>query len=120
MSEQFTNPVTLALRDHAMTYPETSEGASCVNRAFKVRKKNFLFVGEKSDGSCKVMMKLGPSLDEATSLAQDDPRFEVGGVGWATIRFDASNNPDAALLKRWIDESYRLLAPKTLVASLAG
>ncbi len=35
MSEHFTNPVTSALRDHAMTFPETSEGASCVNRAFQ-------------------------------------------------------------------------------------
>ena len=118
MSEQFTNPVTLALRDHAMGFPETSEGASCVNRAFKVRKKNFLFVGEKADGACKVMLKLGPSLDEATERADADPRFEVGGAGWATVRFGADDLPDIELLEGWVDESYRLMAPKSLVKLL--
>lgn len=118
MKEQFTNPVTSALRDHAMSYPETSEGASCVNRAFKVKKKNFLFVGEKDDGSCKAMMKLGPSLDEAIELSNSDPRVEVGKFGWITVRFDAPNTPDAALLERWVDESYRQMAPKSLVKQL--
>ena len=118
MSEHFTNPVTSALRDHAMTYPETSEGASCVNRAFKVRKKNFLFVGEKEDGACKVMLKLGPSLAAAEALAASDERFEVGGTGWVTVRFDDSERPDEELLKQWVDESFRLLAPKTVLKLL--
>lgn len=118
MSELFTNPLTSALRDHAMSFPEVSEGASCVNRAFKARKKNFLFVGEKDDGSCKVMLKLGPSADEAVELARADSRFEVGKTGWTTVRFGASDLPDAALLIRWVSESYRLLAPKGLVKLL--
>ena len=118
MNEHFTNPVTSALRDHAMTFPETSEGASCVNRAFKVRKKNFLFLGEKNDGSCKVMLKLGPSLDQAVELAGGDPRFEVGSAGWTTVRFGASDLADAEQLKHWVGESYRLLAPKSLVKLL--
>lgn len=118
MSEQFTNPVTSALRDHAMGFPETSEGASCVNRAFKVRKKNFLFVGEKADGSCKVMLKLGPSLDEAAELAGADARFEAGSAGWTTVRFGADDLPEVELLKRWTGESYRLMAPKSLVKLL--
>ena len=118
MNEHFTNPVTSALRDHAMTFPETSEGASCVNRAFKVRKKNFLFVGEKDDGACKVMLKLGPSLDEAEELAGEDSRFEVGKTGWVTVRFGEADVPDAELVKGWVGESYRLLAPKSLVKLL--
>lgn len=118
MSEEFTNPVTCALRDYAITLPETSEGASCVHRAFRARKKNFLFVGEKDDGSCKVMLKLGPSLEAGQEIAQTDSRFQAGSNGWATIRFGASNPPDAALLKQWVDESYRLLAPKGLVKLL--
>ncbi|MBZ0112860.1 MAG: MmcQ/YjbR family DNA-binding protein [Thermoanaerobaculia bacterium] len=118
MSEHFSNPVTSALRAYATTFPEVSEGASCVNRAFKARKKNFLFVGEKDDGSCKVMLKLGPSLADAVELSRVDSRVEAGKSGWATIRFGASEPPDLALLKRWVDESYRLLAPKSLVKLL--
>ena len=119
MSEHFTHPVTQALRDHAMTFPETSEGASCVNRAFKVRKKNFLFVGEKDDGSCKVMLKLKPSLDEAEGIASADDRFEVGSSGWVTVRFNTSDLPDVELLKRWVSESFQTLAPKTLAKQVA-
>ena len=111
VSEHFSNPVTTALREHALTFPETIEGAACVNRAFKARKKNFLFVGEKSDGACKVMLKLGPSLNEALEIARADSRFAAGSNGWATIRFDAADLPDTALLKRWVEESYRQLAP---------
>ena len=118
MSQLFTNPVTSALREFAMTLPETSEGASCVNRAFKVRNKNFLFVGERSDGACKVMLKLGESMDQATELVAKDSRFEVGSSGWTTVRFDMSELPDTALLKQWVSESYRLLAPKSLLKLL--
>lgn len=118
MSEQFSNAVTSALREHALRFPETSEGASCVNRAFKVRKKNFLFVGEKEDGSCKVMLKLVSSRDEAIEQARADARFDVGSSGWVTVRFGGSDLPDAVLLKRWVDESYRLFAPKSLVKQL--
>ena len=60
----------------------------------------------------------GPSLDEAVELAGADSRFEVGNNGWTTVRFGASDLPDAALLKRWVGESYRLLAPKSLVKLL--
>lgn len=115
MSDHFTNPLTCALRQHALTFAETTEGASCVNRAFKVRKKNFLFLGEKPDGSCKVMLKLGPSLPAASRLAQADARFEVGKNGWTTVRFGESDPPDPALLTEWVGESYRLFAPKSLL-----
>lgn len=118
MSDHFENPVTSALREYALTFPECNEGSSCVNRAFKARTKNFLFVGEKDDGTCKVMLKLGPSLESATKLAEDDPRIEVGNTGWVTIRFEESNPPDVVELQEWVEESFRLLAPKTLVKQL--
>lgn len=115
MTDHFTDPIASALRDHALTFPETTEGSSCVNRAFKVRKKNFLFVGEKEDGSCKVMLKLGPSLGEAGGL---DEGVDLGSNGWTTIRFAAADRPDLDRLRRWVDESYRLLAPKSLIRLL--
>lgn len=113
--ETFEHPICARLRDAAIALPEVSEGASCVNRAFKARKKNFLFVGEKGD-AIKVMVKLGPSLEEATAMA--DPRIEPGTFGWITCRFGADDPLDADLLERWLVESYRLLAPKTLVKQL--
>lgn len=37
-----------------------------------------------------------------------------------TARFEAEAKPPLDLLKRWIDESYRAVAPKKLVARLAA
>jgi predicted DNA-binding protein (MmcQ/YjbR family) len=98
-----------------MGLPETSEGTSCENRAFRARKKNFMFVGEKGD-HVRLMVRLGPSADKAAGLA--DPRVEVGKHGWVTINCAATDAPDIDLLLQWVIESYRLLAPKTLVREL--
>jgi len=118
MSERFTSDVLQSLRDHALAFPETSEGSSCVNRAFKVRKKNFVFLGEKGDGMCRVMVKLGPSLEAAR--ARTDAGLSVGKTGWVTWNFPGDQAPEAALLAAWVEESFRVLAPKTLIRQLDG
>ena len=117
MSETFTHPLCLALRERALSLPEVSEGASCVNRAFKARKKNFLFLGEKPD-EIRVMVELGPSLGEVEQRAQDDPRIQVGKHGWLTLRCALDAPLPTELLRGWVEESYRLVAPKTLVRQL--
>jgi hypothetical protein len=48
----------------------------------------------------------------------DDPRVEVGGMGWVTVRFAPDDAPDEDLLAAWAVESYRTFAPKTLVRQL--
>lgn len=113
--ESFAHPFSQSIREIALALPETSEGTSCVNRAFKVRKKNFLFLGEK-DGQIKLMLKLVASADEARALA--DPRVSIGGIGWVTMRFDPEDPLDEALLRRWILESFRANAPKTVARLL--
>ncbi len=115
MSDEFEHPICEQLRQHALTLPETSEGTSCVNRAFKARKKNFVFVGEPK-GQIRVMLKLGPSLEQAAAL--NDPRIGVGKTGWVTILFGPDEPVELAQLQAWIVESYRTLAPKTLVKVL--
>ncbi|MBT3220870.1 MAG: MmcQ/YjbR family DNA-binding protein [Proteobacteria bacterium] len=114
--ESFLYPLSDKLRSVALDLPETSEGTSCVNRAFKVRKKNFLFIGEKP-GWLRVMLKLTESLDEARAM---DDRVDVGKTGWVTLRFEPTNAIDEELLFRWILESFRALAPKTVVKQLVG
>lgn len=117
MAETFTDPLCLALRERALALPEVSEGASCVNRAFKARKKNFLFLGEKP-GEIRVMVKLGPGLAAAEQRAADDARISVGKHGWLTLRFAPGAPLPMELLGDWLEESYRLVAPKTLVRQL--
>lgn len=117
MTEAFQHPICEQLRQTALALPETSEGSSCVNRAFKARKKNFVFVGEPK-GQIRIMLKLGPSLEHAAAL--EDPRIGVGKTGWVTIVFGPEEPVALAQLQAWIVESYRMLAPKTLVKALEG
>lgn len=117
MSDTFAHAVSRHLRALALAFPEVHEGQSCVNRAFKARKKNFLFVGEKGD-QIRVMVKLGPSLDAARERAAADDRVTVGKTGWATLSFPAHDPLPGEVLARWVDESFRLLAAKTLVRTL--
>jgi hypothetical protein len=107
-----------ALRKIALRYPEAEEGTSCNKSAFKARNKAFLFVG-MDETSYNVMLKLRESLAEAAKLAAKEPhQYGVGGVGWIKATFSHKESPPPGLFERWIDESYRLLVHKQLVALL--
>ncbi len=108
-----------ALRRSALGYPEAREGIACEGtpiekRTFKARDKAFLFLG-----ATDAMVKLGASLAEATGLAAKEPgRYRAGAGGWVKVTFTDDDGPPLDLLERWIDESYRLLAPRSLAASI--
>src|SRR5262245_43757452 len=110
-----------ALRKIAMQYPGAEAGVACKGTALecttvKVHNKAFLFL-RKTD----LRLKLGDSLAEAAKLAaKERDRYEAGAGGWVKVMFSAAQPPPLDLLKRWLDESYRLLAPKQLVAMLDG
>jgi hypothetical protein len=60
-------------------------------------------------------------LAEATRLAAKEPgRYAVGANGWVKITWAGGEPPPTDLLVRWVEESYRLLAPKPLVAELSA
>ena len=113
--ETFSQPISEALRAAAMRLPQVSEGTSCVNRAFRVGKKAFFYLGEKPD-QLRLMVKLQASLEGAA--ARKDPRISVGKFGWTTLRLPLDDLLEVELLSGWIVESYRALAPKRLVAEL--
>ena len=107
-----------AIRAFAMQYPEVEAGTSCNKTAFRTRNKAFLFMGQK-DGSYNLMLKLRDSEDEASLLgSKQTGRYKVGSHGWVTVVLPENEFPPSGLLERWIDESYRLLAHKKLVAML--
>lgn len=100
-----------AMRALALTYPAAEEGVACAgtaveSRTIKAKGKAFLFLGAKD-----VRLKLGASAAEAKRLGAD-----VGAHGWTKFAADAA--PPLPVVERWIDESYRLLAPAALVAAL--
>jgi hypothetical protein len=107
-----------SLRIHALKYPDTEEGVACEGtslekRTIKVKNKAFLFLG-----LADAMVKLDASLPEATKLAAKEPgRYKVGAHAWVSVKWGDDEAP-VDLLKRWIDESYRLFAPQPREAKL--
>jgi len=99
-----------ALRKIAAKYPGVEETIACKgtaveSSAFKAGKKTFLFVR-----AADARLKLEKSLPEAASLAKKEPgRYEAGAMGWIKVQL-GPEPPPLDLLKRWIDESYRLMA----------
>jgi hypothetical protein len=106
------------LRDFALSYPDTHEDRPWSERAIKVKKKTFVFMSADGDGfgmSCK----LTASLSAARKSKFASPtHYGLGKSGWMTAHFGVNEKPPLKLLKRWIDESFRKLAPKTVVAKL--
>ena len=108
------------LRQLATALPEVTEGITCDKAAYKAGGKSFLFVGQGQDAAC-VMLKLKASLPEAKKLAAAHPAtYKIGDTNWVTITLAHDRPLPMDVLSRWIHESYRLLAPKALVAALDG
>lgn len=111
-AKSMSDPVP-ALRRFALGYAEVQEGVACKGTAlekssFAVGKKTFLFLGRDD-----LMLKLTDSLPQAATLAATAPECcRAGATGWVTIRFRHEHTPPFALLRKWIDESYQMMATK--------
>jgi hypothetical protein len=100
-----------ALRDLATSYPDVRETTVCDRTSFRARNKAFMFMGSSSD-TLDVMLKLRESLPDAARLAKDDPAHcRVGGHGWVTLTIEG-RTPPPQLVRKWMDESYRLNVPR--------
>jgi predicted DNA-binding protein (MmcQ/YjbR family) len=87
----------------------------------KVRGKVFVFLGRPEEGGLGLSVKLPGSATLALDLPFATPTgYGLGKSGWVTARFPPRAKPPLALLKQWIDESYRAVAPKRLVAQLVA
>jgi predicted DNA-binding protein (MmcQ/YjbR family) len=112
------SPAEAALRKHALSYPEAHEDFPWGERVVKVKGKVFLFLG-KHEQMLGLSVKLPGSASFALGLPFASPTaYGLGKSGWVTARFALREKPPVDLLKQWIDESYRAVAPKRLIASL--
>src|ERR1700730_2209142 len=110
-----------ALRKVALAYPQAKEDFPWGHRAIKVKGKIFLILsnGKNPDGSFSLSLKLPVSGKMALSLAFASPtEYGLGKSGWVTARFHAGDDVPTDMLAEWVDESYRAIAPKRLVAGL--
>jgi predicted DNA-binding protein (MmcQ/YjbR family) len=106
------------LREFALQYPEAREDFPWGERVAKVRDRVFVFLG-RDDEDLGVTVKLPSSGLMALGLPFASPTgYGLGKSGWVTARFGAKDKPPVELLQKWIDESYRAVAPKELVRAL--
>jgi len=107
-----------ALRTYALGFPEAYEEFPWGERAFKVNKKVFLFMSWFED-ILRLTVKLPVSGSLALSLPFASPTgYGLGKSGWVTAAFGLKDDVPIEMLQGWIDESYRAIAAKKLVAKL--
>jgi predicted DNA-binding protein (MmcQ/YjbR family) len=120
MKKQHGNLTRIAadLRDTALCYSDTDEHFPWGETAIKVRGKTFLFMRADKD-ALSLSVKLPHSRDDALILPFCEPtHYGLGKSGWVTASFKRGDDIPVGVLKDWLDESYRAVAPKKLVNQL--
>ena len=88
------------------------------HHAIKVKGKSFVFLAA-DEQTFSLSAKLPSSAGVAVKLPfASATEYGLGKSGWVTARFPRSAKVPVKLLGLWIDESYRAIAPKKLVAQL--
>src|SRR5215510_12107290 len=108
------------LRKFAMSFPQTREDHPWDHSAFKVKKKTFLFVGADAEG-----WGISVKLEESHAAALHRPfasptRYGLGKHGWVSAKFGARENVPISILKRWVEESFMVIAPLSVLEELEG
>lgn len=107
-----------AVRKFALGYPEAHEDFPWGHRALKVRGKVFVFMSNEEPG-LSVSVKLPASAEGVLQLPYCEPtHYGLGRSGWVTATFGPRDAVPLDAIRSWIDESYRAVAPKRLVATL--
>ena len=109
--------VAESLVRYALTFPETRKDHPWGETAVKVRDKAFLFMGKNEKVSFSV--KLPASADFALQFPFAEPNhYGLGKHGWVTITMTKGDELPMDVLKKFIDESFRAVAPKTVVRNM--
>lgn len=116
MAARKASRIGQAIRKHALSYPETAEEFPWGESAFKVKGKTFVFMRDDGEG-VSFSVKVPSSRDLALSLPGAEPtHYGLGAKGWVTVRPDAQTS--LHVLCFLVDESYRAVAPKRVLAAL--
>ncbi|MFE2538164.1 MmcQ/YjbR family DNA-binding protein [Streptomyces sp. NPDC059371] len=110
------------VRGFALGLPGASEEFPWGETVAKVNSKVFVFLG-LDDGShpLGVTMKLKDEAAHAhalTSPGAEPAGYGLGKAGWVRVPLEEQGAPAAELLCDWVEESYRVIAPKRLIAEL--
>ena len=109
------------LSDAAASMPGATVEFPWGERVIKVNGKIFIFLGpdDPAAGSAGVGLKLRDSHEEAMATPGARPSgYGLGKAGWVGIPIGGEGGPTDEQLRRWLVESYRIVAPKRLSAQL--
>jgi predicted DNA-binding protein (MmcQ/YjbR family) len=99
----------------ALSFPEVWEDHPWGETVAKVGKKVFLFCGGLDPNDPPITVKLRDSLDQARDLGAQPAGYGLGKSGWVMASCSAI---PAEILEDWVEESYRIVAPKRVSARL--
>lgn len=107
------------LRVICLALPEATEGGGVGNPSFRVRGKIFAMRHDRHEGRWSVWCKAPEGAQHA--LVEADPVHYflppyVGVHGWIGISYEVE--PDWDFAAELIEQSYRMTAPRTLVARM--
>ncbi|MER5293466.1 MmcQ/YjbR family DNA-binding protein [Streptomyces pharetrae] len=110
------------VREFALGLPGAAEEFPWGESVAKVNKKVFVFLGV-DDGSYPLGVTVKLTDDTAHAHALTAPGAEpagygLGKAGWVSVPLEPKGSPSAELLCDWVEESYRAIAPKRLIADL--
>jgi predicted DNA-binding protein (MmcQ/YjbR family) len=116
MTTKSEDRIADAIRAACLAYPDTREDHPWGESAFKVKDKTFVFMG-RGEQRLSFSVKLPLSRDLGLALPGSEPtHYGLGSKGWVTIRPTARMS--LAVVRFLIDESFRAVAPKRMVAQL--
>ncbi len=112
------------VRAFALGLPDAVEEFPWGESVAKVNKKVFVFLGVQ-DGSYPlgVTVKLTDETAHAHALAcpgAEPAGYGLGKAGWVYVPLEQQGAPAAEVLCDWVEESYRVIAPKRLIVVLDG
>jgi predicted DNA-binding protein (MmcQ/YjbR family) len=107
------------LRSFALAFPGATEEFPWGESVAKVRGKVFVFLGRADLHELGFSVKLPHSGSDVLSMPFAKPTgYGLGRAGWVSLRFTEADDIPHELLESWIEESYRKIAPKKLIAEL--
>jgi predicted DNA-binding protein (MmcQ/YjbR family) len=111
--------LTDAVRAFAASLPEAWEDHPWGESVYKVGKKVFVFFGVlDADPGLRFTVKLRDSHEEAMAFEWVVPAgYGLDRAGWVTCV--APDDVPLEMVAGWIEESYRIVAPRSLVQRLA-
>jgi predicted DNA-binding protein (MmcQ/YjbR family) len=108
------------LQAYVSAFPETTASNPWGHIAYKVGGKTFVWLTAEP-GAFTLSTKLSDSNEAALHFPFTEPtHYGAGKWGWVTSSFDTSSGEiPVGILKAWIDESWRNVAPKRLTRTAA-